>query len=154
MAERATDARARRWLAPLYNNTGEAYHERRAYEQALASFRLALAAYETRGNPADVRFARWKVGRGERMLGRLDEAQRIQRDLATETERAGEPDGYVYEELAEIAVARGDRAGAKPWAVRAYALLKDDPDLRAEEPARLARLSQLAGEPPGAPKAP
>jgi tetratricopeptide (TPR) repeat protein len=147
MAEAAVDPRARRWRAPLYNNLGEIRHERREYAQARTDFRHALAAYETRGNLQDLRFARWKVGRAERMLGRLEEAQRIQLELANETERAGEPDGYVYEELAEIALARGDATAAKPWAVKAYALLKDDPDLKAEEPARLARLGRLAGDP-------
>jgi tetratricopeptide (TPR) repeat protein len=145
MAEAAADERARRWRAPLYNNIGEIRHERREYAQALADFRLALAAYETRGNAGNVRFARWKVARAERMLGHLDEAQRIQLDLANETERAGEPDGYVYEELAEIELARGSAAAARPWAAKAYALLKDDPDLRDGEPARVARLERLAG---------
>ena len=59
-------------------------------------------------------------------------------------EAASEPDGYVYEELAEIALARGDRAAAQPWAAKAYALLKDDAGLQANEAARLARLAEIA----------
>ena len=39
----------------------------------------------------------------------------------------GETDGYVYEELAEIALARGDAKAARPWAAKAHAALKDDP---------------------------
>ena len=34
----------------------------------------------------------------------------------TSSQAANAPDGYVFEELAEIAVARGDRAAAQPWA--------------------------------------
>ena len=49
----------------------------------------------------------------------------------------------IYEELAEIAVARGDKAAAAPWAAKAYALLKDDEDLKANDAARLQRLAEL-----------
>ena len=72
----------------------------------------------------------------------------MQRALAAEWQAADAPDGYVYEELAEIALARGDRAAALPWAAKAYALLSHDADLRANDPARLARLAELAGEKP------
>jgi hypothetical protein len=54
------------------------------------------------------------------------------------------PDGYVFEELAEIALARGDRAAAQPWAAQAIALLATDPDLKANDAGRLARLAELA----------
>ncbi len=144
MTERAEDARTRRWLAPLYNNIGQTYLERGDYAQALAYFRKALPAYEQRGNAGDVRFARWTVARAQRSLGQLDDAEKIQRALLAEYDRLGEADGYVYEELAEIALARGDAAAAKPWAARAHAALKDDPDLSATEPARRARLGAIA----------
>jgi len=144
MSERATDPRARRWLAPLYNNIGQSYLERGAHAQALEAFRRALPAYEARGDANGVRIARWTIARAQRSLGQLDDAERTQRELVAEYERLGEPDGYVYEELAEIALARGDDAGAKPWAARAHAALRDDPDLKASEPARLARLGAIA----------
>jgi hypothetical protein len=50
----------------------------------------------------------------------------------------------VYEELAEIALARGKAAEAAPWAAKAHALLKDDAHLKANEAKRLARLASLA----------
>ena len=68
----------------------------------------------------------------------------MQRALADELQAANAPDGYVFEELAEIAVARGDRAAAQPWAAKALHLLGDDADMKANEPARLARLAELA----------
>jgi len=71
--------------------------------------------------------------------------------LATETERAGAPDGFIYEELAEIALARRDAAAAKPWAARAYALLKEDIWIKANEQKRLTRLAELGGVTPDAP---
>lgn len=143
MIGRSRDPRAGRWRAPLHNNLGEAYFEAGEYGAALAQYRLALPAYQARGNAALVRFARWKVARAERSLGLLDDAERTQRRLAAENEALGQTDGYVFEELAEIALARGDAAGARRWAARAHAALKDDPDL-AGEPERLARLAAIA----------
>jgi hypothetical protein len=89
--------------------------------------------------------AKWTIARGYRAVGKLDDAEAIQLQLVAETERAAEPDGYVYEELAEIAVARGNNAAAAPWAAKAYALLKDDGYLKANEAARLQRLASLSG---------
>ena len=144
MTERSSDARTKRWLASLYNNIGQTYLEQGEYGVALEYFRKALPAWEARGDPGGVLTARWMIARALRSLSQLDEAELIQRSLAAAYDRQGEPDGYVYEELAEIALARGDAAGAAPWAAKAYAALKDDPGLKANEAPRLARLAQLA----------
>jgi hypothetical protein len=99
------------------------------------------AAVQVRPDVGYVAFDRHVV-RGEAM----------QRALAAELDAAHAPDGYVFEELAEIASSRGDRAAARTWAARALALLRDDAELRANEPARLAHLADLArnGEAAGA----
>ena len=100
------------------------------------------------GKAALIRVAKWTVGRGLRGVGRLDEAEAMQKSLAAELERIGETDGYVYEELAEIALLRGDAKEGGRWAAKAHAALKDDPHLAANEAPRLARLAALAhGEP-------
>ncbi|MDE2208378.1 MAG: tetratricopeptide repeat protein [Betaproteobacteria bacterium] len=143
-AERANDARSRGWRASILNNLGWTMHERGDYAQALAYWQRALALREAQGDVGKTRIARWTVARGLRSLGRLDEAEAIQRALAIELEAARAPDGYVFEELAEIAVARGDPRAAQSWAAKAYALLGKDADLRASEPARLERLARLA----------
>ena len=64
---------------------------------------------EARGNPEGIRFAKWTVARGFRANGRLDEAERMQRALASELERDGKTDPSVQEELAEIAKAKAAR---------------------------------------------
>jgi tetratricopeptide (TPR) repeat protein len=147
-AAASTDERARRWQGSLLHNLGWALHERGEFAQALESWQRALALREASGNAGDTHLARWTVARGLRSLRRLDEAESIQRALAGEDERGGAPDGYVYEELAEIALARGDEAAAKPWAAKAHALLRDDVDLATGEPARLARLARIGGVSP------
>jgi tetratricopeptide (TPR) repeat protein len=143
-AEKANDARSRGWRASLLNNLGWTMHERGDYAEALGYWQRALALREAEGDVEKTRIARWMVARGLRSLGRLDEAEAIQRALASELEAAGAPDGYVFEELAEIAIARGDPRAAQPWAAKAYALLGKDAGLRANEPGRLERLARLA----------
>ena len=142
MTERTPDARSKRWLASLYNNIGWTYHERGEYAAALEYFDKALPAWEARGDVNAIRIAKWTIARALRSLGRYDEAWAIQRRLLAEREAAGEPSGYVYEELAEIELARGDDAAAKPWFAKAYVLLSADPWLQANEGARLDRLRQ------------
>jgi tetratricopeptide (TPR) repeat protein len=147
-AEAATDARARNWRGSLLHNLGWDAHDGGRYEEALDYWQRALAAREASGDPARTRVARWTVARGLRSLGRLDEAWAMQQALAAEAERNGAPDGYVYEELAEIALARGDAAAARPYAARAYARLRDDPELKATGRARLARLAAIGAVAP------
>ena len=143
-ADKAPDARSRAWGASLLNNLGWTMHDRGDHAQALAYWQRALVLREAAGDVERTRIARWTVARGLRSLGRLDEAEAMQRALASELDAAGAPDGYVFEELAEIAVARGDARAAQPWAAKAYALLSKDANLRANEPSRLEHLARLA----------
>ena len=143
-AESAQDARTRGWRASLLHNLGWTMHGRGDYQAALDCWRQALAEREAAHDVARTRIARWTVARGLRSIGKLDEAEAMQRALVDELAAAKAPDGYVFEELAEIAVARGDRAAARPWAAKAFAILNEDADLRANDAARLSRLAELA----------
>ena len=149
-ADASTDERARGWRASLLNNIGWTYHQRGDHDIALGYWRKALAARVASGDAAKTRVAKWTVARGLRSLRRLDEAEKIQRELVAEFEKAGAPDGFVYEELAEIALARDEPAAAKEWAAKAYALLENDIWLAANEKARLDRLARIGGVAPGA----
>jgi tetratricopeptide (TPR) repeat protein len=144
-ADAATDPRARGWRGSLLNNLGWTYFDAGNVATALDYWRRALAFREAAGNAGRIREAKWAVARGLRAQGKLDEAEVMQRALAAEFAASNETDGYVFEELAEIALARGDRAAAVPWAAKAYAALKDDGGLKANEPARLARLAEIGG---------
>jgi len=144
LANAAKDARARGWDASLYNNLGWNYHDRGDAATALAYWDKALQARERSGDVRRIREARWTVARGLRSVGKLDDARAMQLALAAELEHAGESDGYVYEELAEIEMARGDAKAARLWAAKAYAALSADPALAADDAKRLARLSAIA----------
>jgi tetratricopeptide (TPR) repeat protein len=145
VADASRDERARGWRASLLHNIGWAYHERGEYATAVDYWKNALAAREAGDDKAKIRIAKWTVARGLRSLGRLDEAEKIQRALVVENDQVDTPDGFVYEELAEIALARHDAAAAKTWAAKAYAYLKDDIWLAANEKARLGRLAEIGG---------
>ena len=148
LAEAAVDTRARDWRASLYHNIGWTHFDAGDAPKALDFWQRALALRETMGDAGRIRVAQWTVARGYRAVGRLDDAERIQKALVVEFDAIGEPDGYVYEELAEIALARGDAAAARPWAAKAHAALRDDADLANDAP-RLARLAAVAaGESP------
>ena len=149
LAEAAADARARDWRASLYHNIGWTHFDAGDAKKALDFWQKALALRETMGNADRIRVAKWTVARGYRAIGRLDDAESIQKALVVEFDAVGESDGYVYEELAEIALARGDAVAARPWAAKAHAALKDDAYLAANESPRLARLAAVAaGESP------
>lgn len=148
-AERTDDARARGWRASLLHNIGWTLFERGDADAALGYWQRALAAREEAGDAERIRIARWTVARGMRAVGRLDDAERVQLALADGLEREGRADGYVFEELCEIALARGDAAGASAWAAKAYAELAKDAGLARAEPARLERLRRLSAASPG-----
>ena len=96
----------------LYNNIGQTYLERGDY--ARGARLLPQGAARARGARRRRRRARRALDDRARRSARsaqLDDAEAIQRALLAEYDRLGETDGYVYEELAEIALARGDAAG-------------------------------------------
>jgi len=108
----------RKWEGSLHNNTGYALHLLERYEDALAEFKLALAAYEQSGNPQNIRIAHWMIAWTLRSLGRLNEAIEIQLRLEKECDEAGEPDPYVFEELELLYEAAGDKDKSEFYATR------------------------------------
>jgi tetratricopeptide (TPR) repeat protein len=145
--EKTPDQRARKWLGPLYNNIGWTYHDLGRYEKALELFEKSLAWREAEKDEYGTRIARWTVGRVYRSLGRIDEALEIQRELERQIHEEGlEEDGYVFEELAECLLLKGESAAARHYAARAYELLSQDQWLVENEAERLERLSVLGSE--------
>lgn len=145
LAERTTDERAGKWLGPLYNNTGWTYHDLGRYEEALEMFEKSLAYRQRIDDEQGTRIARWTIARTYRSLGRTDEALRLQQRLEQEIEALGlEPDGYVYEEIAECLLVLDRADEAHPYFRRAYDVLSQDPWLVANEADRLERLKGLA----------
>lgn len=145
LAESSRDERARNWLGSLYNNTGWSYHDMGEYALALAVFKKAEAWQESKGNVSQTRIARWSVARTLRSLGRIEEALSRQMALKYEFDSVGESDGYVEEEIGECLVTLNRLEEARPYFLKAYELISNDPWLVEKEPERLTRLKSLSG---------
>lgn len=144
-AEASADPRAKGWLGPLYNNTGWTHFNRGDHAKALDLWEKGVAVRLAAGEKGEtILIGRWTVARGLRALARHGEAVAILESLRAECDAAGSPDGYVFEELAENAMATGRADDARPHFLRAYELLKDADDVKSDA-ARLERLRTAAG---------
>jgi tetratricopeptide (TPR) repeat protein len=114
---------AKKWEGSLRNNTGYALHLLGRYEEALAEFKLALAAHERGGNPQKIRIAHWMIAWTLRALGQLNEAIEIQLRLEKEWDEAGEPDPYVFVDLELLYQAINNTEKAEFYAARRKAAM-------------------------------
>jgi len=115
---------AKNWEASLRQNRGYALMQLNRYDEALADFKLTLAARERQGRPRGIRIAHWFIAKTLRLQGRLDDACDIQLRLEREWDAAGEPDPYVFEELEAIYKAQGNTERASHYAARLKATPK------------------------------
>lgn len=136
-AQSSSDPRAQRWRASLLNNLGWTYHDAGEFQRALECFLEAVELREEAGAPGPLLIARWCVARALRSLGEHESAMVILAELS-----AGDPDGYVAEEIAENLLALGKPDDARPWFKLAAELLAED---LAGDPDRLNRLKELGG---------
>jgi tetratricopeptide (TPR) repeat protein len=146
LAESSADPTARRWLATLYNNIGWTYYDQKRYDDALDVFRKAIPLREQAGKVGPLRIAHYCVGKTLRAMGELDDALVIQRRLDAEHHANGTPDGFVCEEIAECLLLKGRPDEAKDYFRHAYEVLSKDQWLMQNEPQRVERLRQLAGD--------
>lgn len=143
LAESSTDERARRWRASLHNNLGFSLLDLGKREAALAHFETALAIRKEQKTPAQIRIAEWCVAHALRLLGRIDEALAIQRRLEEE-QRGKDADGYVFEEIGECLLAKGDAKGAEEWFAKAWQALRSNPDVPKDRLERMQRLGKVS----------
>jgi len=143
LAEASAEPRAQRWRGSLYNNMGWSYFAQEHYDSALAMFEKAAAFRESQGQEREIRVAHWCRAKALRYLGRVEESLAIQQELRAAWEQDGEPDGYVFEEIAECLKGLHRDDEAVPYFRRAWELLSEDAWLRRDEPDRLARLKRL-----------
>ena len=112
LAEAATDTRARDWRASLYNNIGWTYFDAGDAKTALDFWQKALALRAAMGDAARTRVAKWTVARGYRAVGRLDDAEALQKELVAEFDRDR------GNRRLRVRGARGDRASRAPTSKR------------------------------------
>ena len=144
MSEAAKDPRARKWLGPLYNNTGWTYFDMHRYDDALKMFQKDLAFRTPSGKKVEIGIARWSAAKVLRYLGRVDEALQTQMELLQLPElQGGDNEGYTQEEVGECLLALGRQSEAVPHFAAAWQLLHNDPWLKRDEAQRLDRLKHL-----------
>jgi tetratricopeptide (TPR) repeat protein len=140
VAQNSADERARGWLVSLYNNTGWTLFDEKRYEEALDLFQKEIPLCEQQGKAKPLKIARWSVAKVLRVLGRVEEALAIQRELELDS-----PDGFTLEEIGECLLALDRPQEAAPYFRRAYDELSQI-DWVAEDNERIQRLKQLAGK--------
>jgi tetratricopeptide (TPR) repeat protein len=143
IAEKSKSKRARNWLGSLYNNLGWDYFDQQRYPEALQKFEQALEYQKERGDTGRINIARWCVAKGYRSLDRIDEALVIQEALLKEYEQSGTSDGYVFEELAELYLLKGDTSKSQQFFAKAFKELSKDTWLVNNQSERLQRLKTL-----------
>lgn len=137
---------AKGWLGSLYFNVGWSYHSLKQYDKALDIF-LKAYEFDNDGTTEDwiLLDDRRTIAQMKRMLGRYDEAFEEQLQLEKENiEKLGKPDGFVFEELAELYHVRKDEVKAKEYFAKAYPLVKEHLT-EAKYQERLERIKQLGG---------
>lgn len=144
LAEKSADVTAKKWLGSLYNNIGWTYYDINDYNKALVFFERALAWRISQKDERGIFIAKWTIGRTYRSLDKIDEAVIIQHELLEEIQQKKlTPSGFVFEELAECLFIKKEFKEAKAFFKKAYEILSKDIWLKANEPARLERLSRL-----------
>ena len=147
LAEAAKDPKARRWLGPLYNNTGWTYFDMGQYAEALKLFERDIEFRRQSATNVEVGIARWSAAKMLRHLGRVDESLKLQMELLEDPDRKNnDSEGYTREEIGECLVLLKRSGEAGPYFARAWELLHNDPWLSRDEPDRLARLKRLGGK--------
>ncbi|MFP4460486.1 MAG: tetratricopeptide repeat protein [Candidatus Zixiibacteriota bacterium] len=145
LGENSDDPKVKTWLGPLYNNTGWTYHEKGQYEKALELWQKGLKLREEAGSLPEIMIAKWTVARAHRSLENYDKALEMQNAILEErAENNLPPDGYVYEELGELYLEKGNDELAKENFARAYELLSQDQWIMQNEKERMARIKELS----------
>ncbi|MFF2753109.1 tetratricopeptide repeat protein [Psychrobacillus sp. NPDC058041] len=137
--------KASRWLGSLYNNIGWAKVENGNLEEALELFKRALEFRIAQGNSNSVFIAKWCIAKVLRLLGQVDDSLTILMELLAETEQTIEPDGYVFEEIAECLLLLNRSEEAQPYFSLCYDRFILDHFLTTKHPERIIRIKELAG---------
>lgn len=143
IAENTTDERAKNWCGSLYNNIGWAYFENEEYAKAHEIFCKTEEWYKNKNDENYTRVAQWSIAKVLRMQNKISEALKIQQQLEKIYREKQQPDGYVYEEIAECYL-KQQNPQYKEYAQKAYDELSKDIWLQNNEATRLQRLLELA----------
>lgn len=145
LIEKSTNERARGWLGSLLNNTGWTYFDKGDYDTAMEYFKKNVKYHTERNNKEQLRIANWCVARTLRAQNKTDEALELQLKILKQLEENNETgDGYVFEELGELYLLKGDKEKSKANFKIAYDLLSQDGWMMKNEKPRMERMKKLS----------
>lgn len=144
LAEDSKNEKAANWKGSLYNNIGWTYHGQDNFAEAGNHFQKALEYWEAKMSPARTFIAKWCIARNYRSQNKIDAALDLLHQLLEEIKNGAKQDGYVYEELGECYLLKGNPQQSKPNFKQAYELLSKDGWLQANEKPRLDRIQKLS----------
>ncbi len=136
--------RALRWRGSLANNMGHTERERGNLDGAMKHFQTSLTAFQLTRSGSQIRTAQWQIANVMRLQKRYDEALALQLSIEKVAAEASEPDGYVFEEIAEIYLIKREPEKAKTYFAKAMETLSKDVWFAENDADRLARMRQLA----------
>jgi len=145
LASTSTMPSARKWRKSLHNNIGWTYFGMGDFDTAKLQFEKSRECGEENGDAEAERIARWCIAKTLRVQGHVEDALEMQLAQKAELEKDGREGGFVFEELAECLNALGRIEEAKPYFVKAFEALSQDPWIAEGEPDRIERLKDLAG---------
>ena len=143
IAERSTQANAKRLLGGLYMTSGWKHFDMRQYEKSLEIFQKAITHCREVGSKREAFVAKWATGKVLRALGKTEEALAIQQNLLGELGIGGERDGRLYEEIAECLQSLRREPEAQLYFELAYRELSDDEWVTDNQPVKLKRMKDL-----------
>jgi tetratricopeptide (TPR) repeat protein len=144
MAMSSNLPRAIRWRGSLANNMGHTERERGNIDSAMKHFQVSLTAFSLTRSDSQIRIAKWQIGNVLRLQKRYDEALAMQLAIEAEAAAANQPDGYVFEEIAELYLVKNESEKARVYFARAVLALSADSSFAENEAARLERMRRLA----------
>jgi len=145
IAEDSDDENAKRWLGSLYNNTGWTYFDKKDFDKALEMFEKCKKWHEERNSGMQLFIANWSIAKTLRMMGQTDKSMVVQMELLKLMEEGkAEQDGYVYEELGEIYLTKGNKEESRKYFGKAYECLSKDIWMAENEKERLDRIKELS----------
>jgi len=144
LAEETQDENAKLWLTQLYVMAGWHSFDFRKYEEALVSFRKALASPQSSKDVTKIQGVKWAIGRTLRALNSPREALDIQRSLLSELTATGSVNGHVYLELAECFQSVKNHDEAKNYFELAYKELSLNGWYSDNKQSELSRIQHLS----------
>lgn len=120
----SSDEDTKGWLGPIHNNLGYALHLNGQFDEALVEFGRSRNAYEARNDWANMRIENWMIAWTYRVMGRTLDALDLQRRNEEDNDRAGTPDVYVFDELAQLYELLEDRERSELYRKRSEVLRK------------------------------